>query len=91
MSYKRNRKEEKEAQLEEFDALMDKMRKMAEHIAEDMEADRRKALCVTFLTVALGAYNQAKEDSDLLTLFDAILSQVNIHIRCVDGKEESHD
>ena len=82
----------RKAEMEEFDALMDKMRKMAEHIAEDMEEDRRKALCVTFLTVALGAYNQAKEDSDLLTLFDAILSQVNIHIRCVqDGKEESHD
>lgn len=88
MSYKRNKKADK-AEMKAFDELMDKMRKMAEHIAEDMEEDRRKALCVTFLTVALGAYNQAKEDSDLLTLFDAILSQVNIHIRCVqDGKED---
>lgn len=89
MSYKRNKKAERKAEMKAFDELMDKMRKMAEHIAEDMEEDRRKALCVTFLTVALGAYNQAKEDSDLLTLFDAILSQVNIHIRCVqDGKED---
>ncbi len=89
MSYKRNKKAERKAEMEEFDELMDKMRKTAEHIAEDMGEDRRKALCVTFLTVALGAYNQAKEDSNLLTLFDAILSQVNIHIRFVqEGKED---
>lgn len=89
MSYKRNKKAERKAQLEEFDALMEKMKKIADHIVNDMEPERMKDLCRTFLTVALGAYNQAKEDSDLLTLFDAILSQVNIHIRCVqDGKED---
>ncbi|MGN0875527.1 MAG: hypothetical protein ACI4OZ_10135 [Akkermansia sp.] len=87
MAYRRNRKAEKKAKLEEFDALMEKMKKIADHIVNDMETERMKDLCRTFLTVALGAYNQAKEDSDLLTLFDAILSQVNIHIRCV-GKED---
>lgn len=84
MSYKRNRKPEKE----DFDAAMDKMKEAAESIVDKMEEDRVKDLCVHFLTVALGAYKFEKEGSDLLELFDAILSQVNIRIHCVNGKED---
>lgn len=91
MSYKRNRKAEKEAAKQAFEEMLGKMRKVADSIVETMEPDRVKHLCACFLTVALGAYHVEKEDSDLLELFDSILSQVNIHVRYVDGKEESHD
>lgn len=87
MSYKRNRKPEKE----DFEAVMGKLHEAAECIVDKMEPDRMKHLCVNFLTFALGAYHVEKMDSDLLEVFDAILSQVNIHVRYVDGKEESHD
>lgn len=91
MAYKRNRKEEKEAEKQAFEEMLGKMKKVADSIVDTMEPDRMKHLCVNFLTFALGAYHVEKMDSDLLEVFDAILSQVNIHVRYVDGKEESHD
>ena len=84
MAYKRNRKEEKE----DFEAVMGKLHEAAECIVDKLEHDRVKELCAHFLTVALGAYKFEKGDSPIMTLFDAILSQVNIHIHCVDGKED---
>lgn len=76
MSYKRNRKQDKA----EFIATMDHMRKMADNIVDEMDPERMKDLCRTFLTVALGTYKHADEDSDLLNMFDLILKSVNIHI-----------
>ena len=76
MSYKRNRKQDKA----EFIATMDTMRKRADNIVDDMDPERMKDLCRTFLTVALGTYKHADEDSVLLNMFDLILKSVNIHI-----------
>lgn len=86
MSYKRNKKAEKKAQLEEFDAMMEKMKKIADNIVNDMDPERMKHLCRTFLTVALGTYSRLDEDSVLLNMFDLILKSVNIHIH-VNGEE----
>ena len=80
MDYKRNKKAEKNAEMEEFYAMMEEMKKIADNIVDEMDPERMKDLCRTFLTVALGTYKHLDEDSALLNMFDLILKSVNIHI-----------